>query len=600
MADSILALTDQTITLTRGQTYNSGTLSVTEADGTTPVDLTGADIIFTVKQQDNGAILIRKSVSGGSITEIDEVAGTYSFQVADSDTNGWNPNTYFYDIVIKDVPNSGETWYHIKRSKFTVRSSTYVDGDTHLQLNSVVDINTALVNSGVNQLDGDKVDIDWNPTNYTPEDVAETDDTDDLSAHLKGIDVALGSIVAGSGTDLTGLGTNETLARWDGTDTLQDSGWTLSDADLLTAGGVLAMGANAITTSSTVDGRDVATDGTKLDGIEALADVTDAANVTAAGAVMYSPGLSQDLDCNTHGLNVDAVTVIQPSTNLYAEGAGSAALQIDSSVSTGFNKPVTLIPNGPDADYDLWIFSKGDGQIIVNSHDIAITGHNDGEFALSNLDSISMQERADHLHSPAAGYGLVWVRNDAPCRLYFTDDAGTDIGLAAAGIFIGSDEVVKFTDVASAVNEITIANAATGNPPSLKATGETNVSLVLDASGTGTVHCTQAAGSAKVTLSDGANIATDASLGNVFEVTLEGSRTLDNPTNLVSGYTYVWIIKQDGSGNHTLDYGTDFWFNNGTAPVVPTAASAIMVVTGVYDGTRLLCSFDGEDGFATT
>lgn len=39
----------------------------------------------------------------------------------------------------------------------------------------------------------------------------------------------------------------------------------------------------------TVDGRDVGADGTKLDGIEAAADVTDAANVAAAGAAML-PG----------------------------------------------------------------------------------------------------------------------------------------------------------------------------------------------------------------------------------------------------------------------------------------------------------------------
>lgn len=43
-----------------------------------------------------------------------------------------------------------------------------------------------------------------------------------------------------------------------------------------------------ITVGGTVDGRDVATDGTKLDGIEAGADVTDTANVTAAGALMDS------------------------------------------------------------------------------------------------------------------------------------------------------------------------------------------------------------------------------------------------------------------------------------------------------------------------
>tara|TARA_B110000908_G_scaffold12402_1_gene14395 strand:- start:11228 stop:12589 length:1362 start_codon:yes stop_codon:yes gene_type:complete len=55
------------------------------------------------------------------------------------------------------------------------------------------------------------------------------------------------------------------------------------------AGDFTALGATGnITVGGTVDGRDVATDGTKLDGIEALADVTDVTNVTAAGALMDS------------------------------------------------------------------------------------------------------------------------------------------------------------------------------------------------------------------------------------------------------------------------------------------------------------------------
>ncbi|NBX10546.1 MAG: hypothetical protein EBR05_12295, partial [Marivivens sp.] len=43
-----------------------------------------------------------------------------------------------------------------------------------------------------------------------------------------------------------------------------------------------------ITLSGTVDGRDVAADGTRLDTIENNADVTDATNVEAAGALMDS------------------------------------------------------------------------------------------------------------------------------------------------------------------------------------------------------------------------------------------------------------------------------------------------------------------------
>ena len=45
---------------------------------------------------------------------------------------------------------------------------------------------------------------------------------------------------------------------------------------------------NNIVVGGTVDGRDLATDGTKLDAVEAGADVTDVTNVTAAGALMDS------------------------------------------------------------------------------------------------------------------------------------------------------------------------------------------------------------------------------------------------------------------------------------------------------------------------
>jgi hypothetical protein len=60
---------------------------------------------------------------------------------------------------------------------------------------------------------------------------------------------------------------------------------TLATNALPKAGGALT---GAVTTTSTFDGRDVSVDGTKLDGIEALADVTDVTNVTAAGALMDS------------------------------------------------------------------------------------------------------------------------------------------------------------------------------------------------------------------------------------------------------------------------------------------------------------------------
>lgn len=53
---------------------------------------------------------------------------------------------------------------------------------------------------GSDELDGDHLDIDWNPSNYTPSTApSEAGNVDDLTAHLYGIDQALGA--GGGGTD---------------------------------------------------------------------------------------------------------------------------------------------------------------------------------------------------------------------------------------------------------------------------------------------------------------------------------------------------------------------------------------------------------------
>jgi len=70
-----------------------------------------------------------------------------------------------------------------------------------------------------------------------------------------------------------------------------------------------------VTVTGTVDGRDVATDGNKLDGIEAGADVTDTANVTAAGALMLTGGtMTGNLI-----LNADPTSALQAATKQYVD-----------------------------------------------------------------------------------------------------------------------------------------------------------------------------------------------------------------------------------------------------------------------------------------
>ena len=89
----------------------------------------------------------------------------------------------------------------------------------------------------------------------------------------------------GAYSDLSGLPTLGTAAATDATAYATAAQGALADSAVQPAD---SPSFGSVTVSGTVDGRDIAADGSKLDGIEAGADVTDTANVTAAGALMDS------------------------------------------------------------------------------------------------------------------------------------------------------------------------------------------------------------------------------------------------------------------------------------------------------------------------
>jgi len=198
---------------------------------------------------------------------------------------------------------------------------------------------------------------------------------------------------------------------------------------------------------------------------------------------------------------------------------------------------------------------------------------------MATLEVASTTER-DALEVTAAEVGslAVWVQNES--KLYRPKSAGTGSAIWESGEAL--QDVVDDTtpQLGGALDVQTYAIT----------TSTANGSVTLTPIGTGGVigKGYVIVGKAEVALSDGANIATDASLGNVFGVTLAGNRTLDNPTNLVVGGRYTWKITQDGTGSRTLAYGNKFLFAGG-APTLTTTAAALDVITGIYDGTSLLC-----------
>jgi hypothetical protein len=155
---------------------------------------------------------------------------------------------------------------------------------------------------------------------------------------------------------------------------------------------------------------------------------------------------------------------------------------------------------------------------------------------------------------------------------------------------------VRFEQLPSATNLLGVTSGGTGSGTASGA--RTNLGLVIgtdvqaydaDTAKTDVVQSFTAAQRGSISaLTDDTTITPNFALANNFSVTLGGSRTLANPTNLTAGQSGVIVITQDGTGSRTLAYGSYWKFSNGTAPTLTTTASAVDVLAYyVESSTRI-------------
>ncbi len=88
-------------------------------------------------------------------------------------------------------------------------------------------------------------------------------------------------------------------------------------------------------------------------------------------------------------------------------------------------------------------------------------------------------------------------------------------------------------------------------------------------------------------LTDAVNISWDADIAQTCSVTLGGNRTLDNPTNLKAGATYILRIVQDGAGNRALSYGSAYKWYLGVEPILTLAGLSVDILSFYCDGTNM-------------
>jgi len=117
-----------------------------------------------------------------------------------------------------------------------------------------------------------------------------------------------------------------------------------------------------------------------------------------------------------------------------------------------------------------------------------------------------------------------------------------------------------------------------------------NTELILKPDITTTQTWTAQQHFSEATLVDGATISWDLDTEQTATVTLAGNRTLNSPSNLNAGGTYILRIVQDSTGTRTLGYGSVYKFPSGIAPTLTTDANATDLLSCYSDGTNMYCN----------
>lgn len=289
--------------------------------------------------------------------------------------------------------------------------------------------------------------------------------------------------------------------------------------------------------------------------IQILTSASDANPTTkvAGGAISFGPGGATGVD----------VTISRAAAGILAlQGGGTFRLQ--GSTSGNFNQTVPATVTSytvtwPSAQGAADTYLKNDGSGGLSW--ATVTGGSGANTALSNLASVAVNlaltpgtDNSIALNSTAKRFTSGYFATDVQI-LNAASDANPKAKLHGTGISMGAGggSAVDVGLVRDATGVLKMTDGSTGQGVLKKISGSVS------------------------TLTDGATIAVDLSLGNTFTVTLGGNRTLANPTNYKDGDVFCVEFKQDGTGTRTVTLDTDYVFSNDIPSMVLSTAA------GTYD-----------------
>ena len=199
-----------------------------------------------------------------------------------------------------------------------------------------------------------------------------------------------------------------------------------------------------------------------------------------------------------------------------------------------------------------------------------------------------------NIHFEATGTNRVeYVANNINFRMgggNFTVSVGgaESLNINTSSVMVqGANLLASVAAAYNAANSVTVSTLGTVNISVANIT-TANITSSLSVYGNTSLANSNIASQ---TLSDGATITWDTSLGQIATITLGGARTISNATNLKVG-TYILNVKQNAtSGLSTLTWGRGYFFPGNVKPTLTATANARDIITGVSDGTVLYCTY---------